>query len=328
MGASPTIPRKNPPGGLLFILGAAVGLAGCGGEPVPASPPGPAAPVVVAETPAFDGARALEEVRRFVELGARDAGTPGAERGALWIRDRLETLGIPARLDRFPDDTPRGTSEFRNVLAELPGATADWIVLGAHYDTKAGIFPFEGANDSGSGVGVLIELARILRATPPARRPSVRLAFFDGEECRVSYGPRDGLHGSRRLAVQLRAEVQRAPVRAVIIVDMVGDRDLNLTIPRNGTPALMRALFAAAEAEGLRHRIRLGAGSILDDHVPFLERGFPAVDLIDFEYGSAPGLNDYWHTPADTLDKLSAESLAVTGRIIRRYLALQTPPPE
>jgi glutaminyl-peptide cyclotransferase len=146
------------------------------------------------------------------------------------------------------------------------------------------------------------------------------VAFFDGEECRRHYGPQDGLHGSRRLAKTLLDDGRALNVRAVIVLDMVGDKNLQLTLPRNGTPRLLTAVFRAAEADGARDKFSLYATEILDDHQPFFEAGMPAVDIIDYEFGSAPGKNDYWHTPADTLDKLSAASLTVVGRVVVRML--------
>ncbi len=284
------------------FMAAALALAsGCGRE---GPPP---------DLAALDGGRALAEVRTFVALGPKTAGTDGAARAALWIRDRLEALGWAAEVDEFEDSSAGRPMIFRNVVGRRPSRSRDVVLFGAHYDTKGGIEPFEGANDAGSGVGVLLELAR---AGAGWGWPwDTRLAFFDGEECRIAYGPDDGLHGSRRLAARAVRESWSRRVRAVVIVDMVGDRDFTITLPRNGTPALMTAALEAAAALGLRDRVRLAPGAILDDHQPFLDAGMPAVDLIDFEYGSAPGLNDYWHTPQDTLDKLSAESLGHAARL-------------
>jgi glutaminyl-peptide cyclotransferase len=275
------------------------------------------------EAKAFNGVQAMNEVQAFVELGSKRTGTAETERAARWIQTRLVSLGLTARIDSFTNDTPLGPLVIRNVLATLPGATPELFVVGAHYDTKTGIENFVGANDSGSGVGILLELARVLNARPEDRRPTVLLAFFDGEECQVEYGPKDGLHGSRRLAAQLRADALKTPIRAVVIADMVGDRDLTLTLPRNSSPELMQAIFAAAEAQGVRSRVHLAETGMLDDHEPFLEAGFPAIDLIDFRYGSEPDLNDYWHTAQDTLDKLSADSLELTGRLIFTFLLQQ-----
>lgn len=281
-------------------------LCGCGDRPPP-------------PLPAFDGAAALETAREFVALGPKDSGTPGAARAAEWIRARLVAAGWEASIDEFRDGPPGGELTFRNVVASRRGAGPGIVVFGAHYDTKSGIPDFEGANDSASGVAALLEIARVYaRSAPPCE---VRLAFFDGEECRVAYGPHDGLHGSRRLARRAVDEGWARDVRAVLILDMIGDRDLTVTLPRNGTPALLSAVFDAAHAEGVRDRFRLAPGQVLDDHVPFLEAGMPAVDLIDFEFGSAPGLNDHWHTPADSMDKLSADSLAIVSRVALRTAA-------
>jgi glutaminyl-peptide cyclotransferase len=162
---------------------------------------------------------------------------------------------------------------------------------------------------------LLLELARLC-ATGPTLDPDILFAFFDGEECLVNYGPNDGLHGSRRLAGRLKAAGTVRNTRAFILLDMVGDQKLTITVPRNSSPPLVAAAFAAAAVGGARNRFRLAPGGVLDDHVPFLEIGIPAIDIIDFEYGAAARGNEYWHTPQDTLDKLSAESLAIVGRVV------------
>lgn len=270
--------------------------------------------------PDFKGALALDEVRAFVAVGPRVAGTDGARRASDHIEARLKSLGVAIERQAFTAAAPGGSNHFVNLVATLPGSRPGVVILGAHYDTKSGIDPFEGANDSGSGVGVLLALAPLLKAAPQAF-PTVRLAFLDGEECRVDYGPADGLHGSRHLAARVVEEGQSREVLGFILLDMIGDRDLTVTIPRNGTPELMTRVFAAATECGVRARFSLFRGSILDDHQPFLDAGIPAVDLIDFEYGTAPGLNDLWHTSSDTVDKLGAESLETVGRVMVRVLA-------
>ncbi len=270
------------------------------------------------------------------DLGPRDAGTPGGERAARWIANELQQAGLPARLDSFTNQTPSGPLTCHNVLAEIPAATPEplladhrrpappVIVLLSHFDTKSGIAPdFIGANDGGSSTGLLLELARLLQRTP-LRHCRVLCGFVDGEECRIQFGPHDGLHGSRRLARQLTDT--RQAVRAVILLDMIGDRDLTVTLPANGTPQLTLLALDAAKQVGARDQFSLADINILDDHQPFLDAGFPAVDLIDFVYGSAPGLHDYWHTAQDTVDKLSATSLTTMGQVVAEMLGhLDTP---
>ncbi len=300
----------------------AVCLAGCGRpaplEPVPAAAasvdPGPALAAQVS------GARALAEVRDFVALGSRDAGTPGAEKAAYYLLRRLQDLGVEAEIQEFREPSPRGDTVFRNVLGRIPGTGPRIVLFGSHYDTKSGIAGFEGANDSGSSTGLLLELARVFRAHGPLPA-EIRFAFFDGEECQVAYGPQDGFHGSEHLAETMEADGSLANVAAMILLDMVGDRDLTVTLPVNSSPALKALAFEAAHAEGTRRHFQLFPASIGDDHEAFLRRGVPAIDLIDFQFGSAPGRNDYWHTPADTLDKLSAASLETVGRVAARMAA-------
>ena len=302
----------------VWMLAGLALAVGCGRPPPAEETPPPAIP---AKPVAISGAAALEEVRAFLEVGPRDAGTPGAERAATYLAERLHALGVAAEIQEFREPSPLGPETvFRNVLGRIPGRTDRIVLLGSHYDTKAGIPDFVGANDSGSSTGLLLELARAFAAAAPPEM-EIRFAFFDGEESQIEYGPADGFHGSRHLARTMAADGSLSNVVAMILLDMVGDRDLTLTIPHNCTPALVSLAFAAARAEGVRERFQLYPYNVGDDHVAFFERGVPAINFIDFEYGSAPGLNDYWHTPADTLDKLSAESLDLVGRVVARLVA-------
>ena len=307
-----------------LILGVLTGFllvaSGCRPSPSPQRPAfKPLAPRVL------DADNALSEARALVALGSRDAGTPGARACAGHLLIRLQTMGVQASLDTFTDETPADKTTFWNVMGVIPAAghraaQAPWIFLGSHFDTKSGLGAgFEGANDSASSSGLLLELVRVLQAAGPLP-VNIGIAFFDGEECRHSYTARDGLHGSRHAARALCLNRRMDQVRAVIILDMIGDRNLTVTIPRNCTPDLATRVFRAAAAEKVRNKFSLMAGALLDDHQPFLEAGMPSVVLIDFEYGSAPGRNDYWHTPQDTLDKLSAKSLGIVGRVVIRML--------
>lgn len=274
------------------------------------------------------GERALRLATDFAELGPKISGTPEAAAAADWILARFAEAGISAEKHPFTDTAPSGPVGFCNVIATIPpapdttpsGTAPRLLLVAAHYDTKSGIPDFVGANDSASGVAVLLELARAWSANP-LPGTEIRLACLDGEECAVEYGPRDGLHGSRHWAESLESTGDLPRIRAFILLDMVGDADLTLTLPRNCTPSLLTLAFESARAEGMRNRLSLFPGAVLDDHVPFLDRGVPALDLIDFQYGSAPGLNDYWHTPADTPDKLSSDSLSLAARLILRIAA-------
>lgn len=291
------------------ILLSATLLAGCGEQAAPA-----AASHRLSFSPA-QATNALAHVSAFVaECTPRDAGTPEAERAAVWLHARLSAKGVDAAIDRFSEPTPRGTQTFVNVLATIRGTGDDWILLLSHFDTMSGIGKgFQGANDGGSSTGLLLELAT--SGIPQnALKHNILCAFLDGEECLFGYSDRDGFHGSRHLAKAMKREGRK--IKAVLLMDMVGDRDLKITVPRNSTPALRVLALDAAEAIGHRDKIGLFDGYVYDDHQAFFDLGWPAVDLIDFSYGSSPGDNDFWHTPKDTLDKLSADSLHVTGQIV------------
>jgi hypothetical protein len=264
-----------------------------------------------------DGRRALGQVRALVDITPRDSGSAGACSAAEHLQAELKRFVSEVELDVFTNNTPRGNMVFRNVVGMVPGNRQEIVVLISHYDTKAGISDeFQGANDSGSSSGLLLELARLLHEGPQPLPYTVMFGFLDGEECIEAYSANDGLHGSRRLVKQLQARGVAKNIKAVILLDMVGDCDLNIAIPHNADRYLRKIALEAARRGGERDKFGLASNNVLDDHVPFLEAGIPAIDLIDFEYGSKPGLNDYWHTEQDTLEHISAQSLVAVGRVV------------
>ena len=304
-------------------------LAASSCNPAKDTPPPSPAPAVEQPEPepltwltpeAFDQGQAFSEVSDFVALGPRVSGTEASKTAANYLVEKLKGLGIKVELDKFVHTTPRGVVTFRNVVGTVRGTGRDIIILASHYDTKANIDEaFVGANDSGSSTGILLELAR-LAAQGPTPPVDIVFAFFDGEEAYESYGPDDGLHGSRHMAQSYVEAGLRDLVRGLILLDMVGDKNLTVTIPRNGSPKLVKAVFDAARAEGVRDKFELYPFEIGDDHEPFLRAGIPAVDIIDFYYGQRRKKNNFWHTAEDTMDKISADSLGIVGRVTIRAI--------
>jgi len=264
--------------------------------------------------PEIDGEAALTHAKAMVAIGPRHAGSEGAKKTVAYLLRKARAFGYEPEVDQWREDTADGNKTFRNVVATLPGRSRGFIIVGSHYDTKKlpGVPDFVGANDSASSTGVLLEMMRVLRQTGWSG-PELRFAFFDGEEAVHDYGPTDGLHGSKRMARKLVAAGEVKDCRAMLLLDMVGDADLKLTIPRNCSARLKKLLAEVAEKRGLTRYVgTYGRGAILDDHVPFMDRGIPAINLIDFRYG--PG-NSYWHTNQDTLARIAADSLQVSGNL-------------
>ena len=264
-----------------------------------------------------DGTRALDLVKRLAAIGPRPPGSAGADAARTLIEGELRAAGLAPERREFTAFTPHPdhpSVELVNFTADVPGPGRT-VILGGHYDTKllAGI-EFVGANDGGSSTALLIEIGRCLKLEgAPA---AVRLVLFDGEEAFVDWTDADSLYGSKRMAADLADSSDRAGIAAMVNLDMIGDRDLGLSRDTLSTPWVFAALERSADRQGLAKIFSGQRGAIEDDHVPFLRIGVPAADLIDFEYGSAPGANDYWHTAADTPDKLSARSLAAVGRVV------------
>ena len=259
-----------------------------------------------ADPPRVDGAAALRHVERLVAIGPRVAGTPGGEKARAYITGELARLGVKPEVRPFEAATPHGRLSMANVIAVLPGRRSDVILLGAHYDTKYfKEFRFVGANDGGSSAALLLELARRLAAAP--REYTYWLVWFDGEEARVAWSATDSLYGSRQLAAEL-GRTKQLP-RAMLLVDMIGDRNLGILRETYSTPWLTNILWASAARLGHGRSFLNTTQAVEDDHAPFLRAGVPAALLIDFDFPP-------WHTPDDTLDKVSAQSLAVVGDVV------------
>jgi len=254
----------------------------------------------------FDGAAAFRHLERLVAIGPRVAGSAGGTRARDYIAAELRRAGAKVRVEPFDADTPDGRLKMANVVAVVAGRRPDVILVGGHYDTKAfREFRFVGANDGGSSAALLLELARALAAKP--REYTYWVAFFDGEEARGAWTPTDSLYGSRRMAADL-ARRNQLP-RAVIVADMIGDRDLGIRREASSTPWLTDLVWDSARRLGHGIHFLPDAMSVEDDHAPFLRAGVPAALLIDFDFPA-------WHTAGDTLDKVSARSLQVVGDVL------------
>ena len=277
----------------------------------------------IAFTPS-DAHLAHEEAAALVrEHTPRHAGTIRGRLAASWIFDHVSRTGVDAALDTFSAITPDGEKNFTNVMVEFPGTcpSAPWVVVMSHFDTAPNVGEgFQGANDGASTSGLLIALAAAIRRAGPVTN-NIALVWTDAEECHHEYGPNDGFQGSKHLVDVFRE--RRRPVKAAICLDMLGDRDLNIVIPGNGERALRQLAKIAADRAGVSAKVALRDDLVVkDDHQAFLDAGCAAIDLIDFDFGSAPGRNDYWHTPADTMDKVSAESLLTAGRLVAELINL------
>jgi Zn-dependent M28 family amino/carboxypeptidase len=265
----------------------------------------------------FSGESALRLTKALVDPGPRVVDTEAHRLAEQFIASQVKNYGCALREDSWTARTPLGPKAMKNILATVPGVSGRAVAITGHYDTKLmpGIH-FVGANDGGSSAGLLLELARVLCGTKP--RDEIVLAWLDGEEALGEWTAEDSLYGSRRLAAQWVADGTVRRVRAVINVDMIGDRDLVLMEEWNSTPWLRELVWQAAAELGYRRAFSRNPGAIEDDHLPFLRAGIPALDLIDFDYG--PG-NSWWHTERDTLDKLSAGSFRIVGEVLLRAIA-------
>lgn len=251
-------------------------------------------------------------------MGPRPAGSEELARTRDYLVNDLKSYRLNVSLDEFHPSTPVGERKMVNIIAELPGESSDVIMVTSHYDTKFfKQFRFVGANDAGSSTGVLLELARALSASGQKPRFTYWFVFFDGEEafcegwdeCGKPNAP-DNTYGSHRFVAQLKEKNEVTRVRAMILLDMIGYK--NLAIPRESmsTGWLKNIIWQTAREAGHAAQFPDSTESIEDDHQPFLEAGIESVDLI--QLSGYP----YWHTADDTLDKISPQSLKVVGDVL------------
>ena len=313
-----------------FLLSA---LAGCksngtndhasaAGKPsIPAPATAPQVPVDALppeKTGGFDGTLAYNHVAKLVSFGPRPSGSQAILLAQDYITSQLSSFGCTVDTDAFSSDTPAGRLALKNIVVKIPGEQQGIILLATHYDTKK-LDNFVGADDGGSSTAVMLELARRMCEQRP--RYSIWIAFFDGEEAvRPQWQDPDNRYGSRQMAAKMAASGDLKKVRAMILADIVGGKTLGIHTEEYSTKELENLIWATAK--------RLGYGDIFldqttpvdDDHLSFLERGVPAADVIDLVNSAG-----YWHTPQDTLDKISAKSLGIVGHVLlESTAALQT----
>jgi hypothetical protein len=295
----------------LIGLGAALAIAAFRPSDARATPP--ATPQSTAAS--FDAARAFRHLERLVAIGPRPAGSTALRQTRAYITRQLDAMGLTVQEQPFTVTTPVGRVEMVNLIVRLPGDRPDRLLIASHYDTKLMTnATFVGANDGGSSAAFLIELARVLAARP--RAFTYELIWFDGEEafcsgwtdCGTPASP-DNTYGSRHYVNAARDAGALPSLRALILVDMIGDRNLAIRRDTNSTPWLVDLVWDAATRLGHDRVFVGGSTAIEDDHLPFLRAGVPAVDIIDLDYPA-------WHTPGDTLDQVSANSLQIVGDVV------------
>ena len=273
------------------------------------------------KTTDFNGERAFNHVKTQVEFGPRPAGSAALEKTREYLVKELKSYGLKVSLDEFTPTTPQGKVKMKNIIAELPGESPSFIALASHYDTKPyKEFAFVGANDGGSSTGALLEIARVMAADKTKRKFTYQFVFFDGEESFCTewsecLNGKDHTYGSSHMVERLRAAKQLEQIKALVLLDMIGDKDLTIPREQNSSSWLVEAIWSTAAESGYSKQFPSRPFSVGDDdYMRFLEAGVPAVDIIDFEYG--PPDKTFWHTKDDTLDKVSARSLKIVGDVV------------
>ncbi len=278
----------------------------------------------LAGLPPFGSARAFADLKHLVSFGPRPTGSEALEKSRQWIVSRLSEGGLKVDEERFVAATPIGNLGMANLIVRLPGSSQDVVIVCGHYDTKRfDKFRFVGANDGASSAGLLMELARVLAN----RRFSYTLwlVFFDGEEAERQQWQRNANdYGSRHMVERLSASGELNRVKALILVDMIGDAKLDIHRDPASTPWLTKLEFTTAHRLGYdRYFVNEDYPVGGDDYDPWLAAGVSSLDIIDFDYGpnarakpGDPDWNIYWHTAKDTVEHCSPQSLEIVGRVV------------
>jgi len=264
----------------------------------------------------FSGGRAFEDLKRLVAFSPRPSGSKALAEARRWMIRELKEAGWQVEEDSFVATTPIGSIPMTNLVAKLAGARTEVVLIAGHYETKRfDDFYFAGANDGGSSAAFLLEMARVL-----GKRKNLLttwLVFFDGEEAVREWSSTDGLYGSRQFVAKLSSSGELGRIESMILVDMVGDSRLDIHRDANSTRALSDMVFKVARRLGYAKYFPEATRAVEDDHIPFVNAGVSAVDLIDLDYGPN---NSYWHTANDTVEHCSPASLTIVGRVVMATL--------
>src|SRR5688500_7270369 len=266
----------------------------------PIAPVAPIAP--------FDSKRAWTHLENQVAFGPRPSGSAALQTTRDYILSELKKAGIDARQQVFIAKAPLGEVSMANVIATIPGRRAERIAIASHFDTK--LFRdirFVGASDGASSTAALLELGRVLKDRQ--NEYTIDLLFFDGEEAVVDWSATDSTYGSRHYVQTAQQDGSLRGLKALILLDMIGDKDLIIRRDSNSTPWLVDAIWSAAARLGHRGVFSNELTSIDDDHMPFVRAGIPSVDIIDLDYPA-------WHTAQDTIENVSARSLQIVGDVV------------
>jgi glutaminyl-peptide cyclotransferase len=262
-------------------------------------------------TDGFNGHRAYELVEKQVSFGPRPAGSPELAKLQDYLLTELKSYGCTVETDDFSADTPAGRLPMKNILVKIPGTQQGIILLGTHYDTK-NLPDFVGADDGGSSTAVMMEAARNLCAQKQPGKHAVWIAFFDGEEAvNREWKDPDNRYGSRQMAAKFAASGDLPKIKAFILVDLVGGKNIIFARDNNSTKWLTEIVWKTAGKLGYERIFVNDQQEMQDDHLSFTQRNVPAVDIIDLNHSAT-----YWHTPQDAIDKISAKSLSAVGHVV------------
>jgi glutaminyl-peptide cyclotransferase len=271
----------------------------------------------------FNGAKALDYARQFVEIGPRWPTGQGHLKAQAFLRDQFRHDQLEE--DAFTANTPIGPVDLRNFIVRFPGKKDGAIVLSTHYETNYPLktIDFVGANDGASTTGLLLTIADQLRSEIARKKLldgySVWLVFFDGEEAFQTWSASDSTYGSRHLAAKWGRDGTLPKIKAFILADMIGDKDLDIQRESRSTGWLVDLVREAAHKYGYDHYFFQTEEAVDDDHLAFVQRGVPSIDVIDLDYGPN---NAYHHTAQDTMDKISAHSLTIDGDVFLETIRL------
>jgi Zn-dependent M28 family amino/carboxypeptidase len=276
------------------------------------------APLAAPAQQHFNGAKAYEYARQFVSIGPRWPTGPGHLKAEAFLRNQFKHDQVEE--DTFTANTPIGAVPMRNFIVRFPGKKNGVIVLATHYETNYYLknINFVGANDGASTTGLLMAIADQLRGKT-LEGYSVWLVFFDGEEAIKSWTDSDSTYGSRHLAARWGRDGTLGRIKAFMLADMIGDKDLDIQRETQSTGWLVSLVGQAAHKFGYDRYFFQRDSQVEDDHLPFVQRGVPSIDVIDLDYGPN---NSYHHTVQDTLDKVSVRSLTIDGDVFLETMRL------